>query len=275
MQLPGKPYRIVISVMTDIGCRRDVNEDATRSVVPCDGHVLREKGVLLVVADGMGGHAGGATASRVAVDVVHRAYYEDDSQGVREALADALRKANRVIYEMAAGDPDLQGMGTTCTALVLRQGQAECAHVGDSRLYLVRDGEIYQMTEDHSMVRSLVARGAMTTDQARRHLDRNIILRALGRRPHVEIALWQSPLPFHAGDAFLLCSDGLHELVREDELKLAVATERPPNATARLITLARSRGGYDNITVAVAAIVAEAKGRGAGTRPTRQVQVAG
>jgi len=274
MHLAGEPYRIVISVMTDIGCRRDVNEDAARSVVPSDGRVRGEKGVLLVVADGMGGHAGGATASRIAVEVVHRAYY-DDPRAVRDALADALRKANRVIYEMAAGDPDLRGMGTTCTALVLRQGQAECAHVGDSRLYLVRDGEIYQMTEDHSMVRSLVARGAMTTDQARRHLDRNIILRALGTRPHVEVALWQSPFPFRAGDTFLLCSDGLHDLVREDEMKQAVATEPPPGATARLVTLARSRGGYDNITVAVAAIVTEAEGRGAGTRPTRQVQVAG
>jgi len=263
------PYQIVISAMTDVGCRRESNQDATRSVVPGDPRVLLEKGVLVVVADGMGGHAGGETASRLAVDVVHRAYY-DDLQPVREALADALRKANRVIYEMAVGEPELEGMGTTCTALVLHQGLAECAHVGDSRLYLIRDGEIYQMTEDHSMVRSLVARGVMTTDEARRHTDRNIILRALGRRPHVEVALWQSPFPFCAGDKFLLCSDGLHELVREDEMKDVVAAERPHNATARLVALARSRGGYDNITVAVASIVADA-----GMPRTRDTQVAG
>jgi protein phosphatase len=186
----------------------------------------------------------------------------------------AVRFANRAIHDAARRDPKLHGMGTTCTALVLRGGLAYCAHVGDSRLYLIRDGEIFLMTEDHSAVMDMVRRGLLTRDEARRHPDKNVIVRALGGRREVEVSAWPQPLSVRAGDRFLLSSDGLHDLVEDDELQRAAALD-PHAACERLVALARERGGHDNISVAIVAmrpLDGAAAGGGSTVRETRALE---
>jgi PPM family protein phosphatase len=246
---PGA-FDLVIGMMSDVGCVRELNEDSGRYVQPDDPEVLQQKGVLLVVADGMGGHKAGEVASGLAVEVVSQAYY-DDSGDPRSALEQAFHKANRSIHDEAEKDSTKSGMGTTCTALVLQNGTAISAHVGDSRLYLIRDGSIYLMTEDHSAVMEMVKAGLITLEQARHHPEKNVILRAMGSHPEVEVTTWQEPFPVRAGDHFLLCSDGLYDLVQDDEIRQIVELSVPQTACENLIALAKERGGHDNITVGI------------------------
>jgi protein phosphatase len=238
------------AVRSDPGCVRDINEDSIAIVAP-NGN--GERGHLAVVADGMGGHLGGEIASRLAVESVVEDYASDGADP-REVLARAVRRANRRIFDAASKDPLLNGMGTTCTVLVIRKGLAYCAHVGDSRLYLVRQAQVLQMTEDHSTVMDLVRRGVLTRAEAKHHPERNVILRALGSRRDVDVAVWPEPFAVRPGDRFLLCSDGLHDLIEDDELLARVLDADPDAACERLITLARERGAPDNVSVALLAV---------------------
>jgi serine/threonine protein phosphatase PrpC len=178
------PFLVSASLLTDTGCVRELNEDCCQVVQPSDPNLLDRKGVLIVVADGMGGCQGGEVASRLAVETVARAYYASTGDP-QAALAAAFHEANSEIHRFSLVHGELNGMGTTCTALVIHDRVAHSAHVGDSRLYLVRSSSIYQMTEDHSIVKELVKQGALTPKAARRHVGRNIILRALGTRATV------------------------------------------------------------------------------------------
>lgn len=243
-------YEIVAGIATDPGCVRDSNEDSGGYHQPHDAEKLAERGSLFVVADGMGGHSAGEVASRIAVDCITQVYYEN-SGDAQSALKEAFHEANHRIFQTAQQDERLTGMGTTCTALVLQNGTAISAHVGDSRLYLVRDDQIYLMTEDHSAVMEMVKRGWLSLEQARHHPDKNVILRAMGSHAEVEVTTWQEPFPVRAGDRFLLCSDGLYDLVEDEEIRLEVATNEPRTACERLVALARERGGHDNITVLI------------------------
>src|SRR5262249_17407118 len=146
-------------------------------------------------------------------------YYESH-EPANEALRSAFREANQQIYRTAQSDPQLQGMGTTCTALALRDGQAICAHVGDSRLYLVRDDDIYLLSEANSAVMEIVRRGALTHQAAQKHPDKNVLLRSLGTSPEVNVSGWEQPI--RLGDQFILCSDGLYEMVSEGEMQEAL-----------------------------------------------------
>jgi PPM family protein phosphatase len=251
----GGKYDVVVGMSSDVGCVRELNEDSGRYVQPEDPEVLSLKGVLVVVADGMGGHSAGEVASRLAVEVVTRAYYEDRDDP-RTALENAFHEANHEIHKAAEKDASKTGMGTTCTALVLQDGTAISAHVGDSRLYLVREGSIYLMTEDHSAVMEMVKAGLITLEQARHHPEKNVILRAMGSHPEVEVTTWQEPFPVRAGDRFLLCSDGLYDLVEDEEIKQIVMLSAPPTACDNLIALAKERGGHDNITVGIVGLIA-------------------
>lgn len=252
----GGTYDVVVGMSSDVGCVRELNEDSGRYVQPEDPEVLGHKGVLVVVADGMGGHSAGEVASRLAVDVVTRAYYEDRDDP-RSALENAFHEANHEIHKAAEKDASKNGMGTTCTALVLQNGTAISAHVGDSRLYLIREGSIYLMTEDHSAVMEMVKAGLITLEQARHHPEKNVILRAMGSHAEVEVTTWQEPFPVRAGDHFLLCSDGLYDLVEDEEIKQIVMLSAPPTACENLIALAKERGGHDNITVGIVGLIAE------------------
>ncbi len=247
-------YEIVASIQTDKGCVREANEDSGRYVKPNDTVLLANKGTLLIVADGMGGHASGEVASGMAVELASRLYYQEqgDSQA---ALKSAVEEANRLIYAASLKDENLNGMGTTCTALVIQQGVAFSAHVGDSRIYMLRGGQIYLMTEDHSAVMEMVKHGIITMEEARHHADKNVILRALGTSPEVEAATWEKPLPVQIGDQFLLCSDGLYDLVEDNEIGQALIKAADPyEACEQLIALAKERGGHDNITVGIVSI---------------------
>jgi protein phosphatase len=269
---PGR-FDVVASLLSDVGCVRELNEDSGACIQPDNPELRASKGSLILVADGMGGHSAGEVASRLAVDIITRIYYEDAGDP-QSALKKAFREANSEIHKAAEKDESKTGMGTTCTALVLQNGTAISAHVGDSRLYLVRQQAIYLMTEDHSAVMEMVKAGLITIEQARHHPDKNVILRALGSHPEVEVSSWNAPLPVRGGDRFVLCSDGLYDLVEDDEIKERVAERDPHSACETLIGLARERGGYDNITVGVIAVESE-KAQGARrVKETREAEVA-
>lgn len=245
---------ISVSVHTDVGCVRDSNEDAGWFLMPTDPIVIQSKGSLIVVADGMGGHSGGEVASSLAVETISRAYYSA-SDLPAESLRSAFEEANRRIYEESIADERLSGMGTTCTALVLHQNSAIAAHVGDSRLYLLREGDLYLLTEDHSAVMEMVKLGIISAEQARHHEDKNVIVRALGTGPAVEASLWESPMEVRTGDQFLLCSDGLYDLVDDEAIRdLVLTSPDTHSACENLIDLAKKKGGFDNITVALVSI---------------------
>ncbi len=248
-----QPLRFAARGLTDVGRRRDHNEDAL---------LVDEELGLFVVADGMGGHAGGGTASTLAVETIRAeierirreepALFGSDAEGEENPLPDllghAVERACAVIFERAQADTDLTGMGTTVTAVLVDGRSAFIAHVGDSRAYLVRSGHIYQVTQDHSLVAEQLRLGAISPDEARRSRFKNIITRSVGFEPSVLPDLMG--LELEAGDAILVCCDGLSNLVEDQEILRLVDSDRS-GAPERLIDLANERGGDDNITVAV------------------------
>ena len=268
-----RPLELVASVQTDKGCVRELNEDSARFVRPSDPAQLAARGALAIVADGMGGHSAGEVASRMAVELVSRLYYETKGEA-GAALRHAVEEANRLIHAAAAEDASKEGMGTTCTALAVRGDQAVAAHVGDSRLYMLRDGQLYQLSEDHSAVMEMVKLGIISKEEARTHEDKNVILRALGTSPEVEVSVIE-PFRVGVGDRYLLCSDGLYDLVLDDEIAAALAGAADVHAAGeRLIQTAKERGGHDNITVGIVAIMPEGAGAAAGGElpTTREVE---
>jgi protein phosphatase len=262
-------FTIVASVQTDVGLVRDLNEDNASFTRPRDPGVLQSKGMLALVVDGMGGCSGGEVASGMAVASIPRAYYESPAEP-HQALKRAFEEANRKIFDSAAEDFTLAGMGTTAVALAIRGDQAFAAYVGDSRLYLIRAARIYQMTQDHSVVFDLVRKGLLTPEEARNHEDRNVLLRSLGGRAEVEVSVWDEPMTIRDGDQFLLCSDGLHDLVDNSEILSGVLSG---DDVPGLIGLAKERGGYDNITVALVRVQSAASGLPADAKATREIVV--
>jgi protein phosphatase len=259
------------SLATDAGCAREINEDSAIVIRPEDPQTLDRRGVLAVVADGMGGHAAGEIASRMAVDVVHREYYAG-AGSIGDALKASLIAANTAIYEHSQQDPRLTGMGTTCVAVAVCGGEASVASVGDSRLYLVRGGRIYQMTSDDSAVSRLVKEGTLNRDEARSHQERNVILKAIGTHESVEVSTWPQPFPVRDGDVFLLCSDGLTDLVADAEIASVIDGNRDEAAACRrLVDEARARGGFDNITAVILRMTSAAAP--AAVPVTREVKV--
>lgn len=235
-----------IAGATHVGVVRRVNQDALgRFDDPKRGEVL------LVVADGLGGHRGGEVASRMAVDLLGP-LVGSGPEPAPIRLARAIDEANRQIYEAARVDETLEGMGTTVVCLlVARDGGAHVAHVGDSRLYRLRDERLEALTEDHSLVATLVREGVIRPDEARTDPRKNQILRALGVRKEVEIDV--APVETRPGDTYLLCTDGLHGLL-EDWAIRNVAVENPELeiAVERLIEAANHAGGSDNVTCMLA-----------------------
>jgi protein phosphatase len=238
-----------VHAATDRGRKRAENEDSHAIWIP--DHAERDRrGVLLVVADGMGGTQAGAVASRLAVETVLREYRRGDPTEPGRLLRDAVVHANREVHERSRNRADCCGMGTTLTALAIHGRRVWLAHVGDSRAYLVRGDRIRQLTDDHSLVGELVRRREISADAAREHPQRHVLTRAVGVRPQVEPDL--AELSPEADDAFVLCSDGLTGHVRDEEIAGAVASGTDPQeAVDHLIALANSRGGEDNITVVI------------------------
>ena len=250
------PAAVETASRTDVGRQRADNQDA------CACGVAPSGAQLLVVADGMGGHAGGATASRLAVETVERVVRS--SSGPPDAtLRHALEEANRCVYERSRQDARVAGMGTTGVALLIGADGASCvANVGDSRAYRLRDGELEQLTLDHSLVAELQRRGMLSEAQARVHPRRHEVLRSLGVDPSVEVDVFA--VDVKPGDQYLLCSDGLSGVVGDREIASVMRADPPEVAARRLVDAANARGGPDNITVAIARIPGPASPRGAG-----------
>jgi protein phosphatase len=241
------PRNLVTASGTDVGRVRSVNQDAFGEFEDPD-RGLR----LLVIADGMGGHRGGEVASQLAVERMGELFdsVTDDPPGLLRA---AFEGANSRIFDAANRDVELAGMGTTGVAILFDGGEtAHVAHVGDSRAYRMRDGQLEQVTDDHSLVGELVRRGQLTAEEARVHPQSNEILRALGTQPDVEVEISEADL--RAGDCFLLCSDGLSGMLPDAEIAEVLTEASPDDAVAKLIALANEAGGTDNITVQVARV---------------------
>ena len=230
------------AVLTHPGRQRTTNQDAV-------GHRINENYGIFVVADGMGGHRTGELASRMAVkNIVEIVREEEPSPSL---LLDAFEEANDAIY-IAGQRPESRGMGTTATALALNLPYAIIAHVGDSRAYLLRDGVLTQLTQDHSWVAERMRQGLLTPTEARNHRWRNVITNALGSFPEARVDL--IGLKVQPGDRFLLCSDGLSGVL-EDSVLQEILEELPPEeAVERLVKLANEWGGPDNISAVVVAI---------------------
>jgi serine/threonine protein phosphatase PrpC len=243
---------VEIANLTDVGCERSENEDYYSYAEPESDEEFARKGRLLVLADGMGGHKGGQVASGIAVETVRRVFLNEDRENLRDLLIEAFARAQDEILAQAAGHPELRGMGTTCTAAIIHKGSMIYGHIGDSRLYLVRNGSAIQITEDHSFVNQLVKSGVITAAQAAVHEKRNVLTSALGMRSApVAADFSEQPVPLQVNDTLLLSSDGLHGLVRADEIRETVAKEAPYDACRSLVRLAKERGGPDNITVQI------------------------
>ena len=233
--------RVIAHGKTDRGLVRKENEDA---------FCIEEDLGLLAIADGMGGHASGEVASRMAIEILKESL-KKEGQPLPGRLSSGVRLANRTIYDAAQSQSQLNGMGTTLTALQLEGNRLSIAHVGDSRAYLIRGGVIEQITDDHTIISEQVARGMMTKEEAARSDMRNILSRALGIAPEVDVDMEE--LTVSEGDQLVLCSDGLSELISEDEILSEVqSTKRPDLACNELVNLANQRGGEDNVTVIVA-----------------------
>jgi PPM family protein phosphatase len=242
---------IELASLSDVGCERTENEDSFCYAEPESAEEFLKRGRLVVVADGMGGHEGGQVASRLATEAVRDVFLNGTVADPADALVAAYQAAHNAILDYAHGHPEFSGMGTTCTSAVLRDGQLVYGHVGDSRLYLLRMGAITRLTRDQSYVQQMVDKGLITPEEAQTHPSRNILTSALGSETSVEADFAETPIPLQAGDLLLLCTDGLHGLVSDEEM-LALSSRNPPSVACReLVEMAKARGGFDNITVQI------------------------
>ena len=242
---------IEVSVQSDIGCQRQNNEDSFGYWEPEDDQQFLRKGRLAVVADGMGGYEGGQEASRLAVETLVEVYRDFGGDDPQAALVEALQAAHEQIRQYSFAHPELRGMGTTCTAAAIVQDALYYVHVGDTRLYLIRDGQITRVTRDHSYVGRLVESGMISREEAETHPQRNILTAALGTNPDLIMDSPGRPEPLRPEDVLLICSDGLWGQVRDPEILDAVENKSAEQAGRKLIELARERGGPDNITVEI------------------------
>ncbi len=242
--------------MTDVGCRREANEDS---------FLMLPRNDVYIVADGMGGHAGGQVASKITIETAGFAFIRRITEAETAAKANghtvevtsvveaSVREACARVYDTARAEPGLNGMGSTCTAMMVYGGHAFFGQVGDSRAYLLRDGELIQVTEDHSLVQEQVSAGLITPEQAKISPMRNIITRSIGFEREVKVDV--GAVPLKVGDQFMLCSDGLTGHVDDHEIR-EIMLEHPRRKAARvLIALANSRGGDDNSTVIIVTVM--------------------
>jgi protein phosphatase len=234
--------RLQVSAATDVGQVRTVNED---------GYLVDEPLGLIAVADGVGGHAAGEVASATALEALRAALRSGRS------LREAIEEANEAVFTKALADEEFRGMGTTLTAGTMAAGGTFIVgHVGDSRAYLLRDGEFRQLTTDHSRVQEMVDDGRITADEAAVHPMRNVITRALGMDPTVDVDIY--PVELRPGDRVLFCSDGLTGMLRDDLVGAELRRDTDlARVAARLVDAANSAGGEDNITVVVASVTAD------------------
>ncbi|PSQ92716.1 MAG: Stp1/IreP family PP2C-type Ser/Thr phosphatase [Proteobacteria bacterium SW_6_67_9] len=248
---------MAIAATTDTGRKRSHNEDNVGDDI--------DRGIA-IVADGMGGHKGGATASQLAVDTALQRLAQGLDSGVGDGDAsgfsgesvlvrEAVEQSNRVIHDKAAQSPQYEGMGTTVVAAVFYEDQLSLAHVGDARAYRLRDGRLEQLTRDHTLMQELIERGFYTPEEARESLNRNVVTRALGIEREVQVDLQEDlALP---GDLYLLCSDGLNDMLDDDTIRLTLAdvSDNLTDVANSLIEQANENGGQDNVSAVLVRVL--------------------
>jgi protein phosphatase len=245
---------VIVAYRTDVGLERQENQDAYGY-----WHDAASDCHLMIVADGMGGAACGGVASQLASHIIHERLFDDAARHtpMAERLDYALIEANRAIYQRAAVDARCHGMGSTCVVVAVTGGRAYLAHVGDSRIYLIRDGRIARLTRDHSRVQRMLDDGLITEEEAIGHPESNVIERSLGPRATVVPEVRSEPIELREDDTFVLCTDGLTGLLRDEEIFEVVNLAPARAACDALVELANERGGHDNITVAIIRIGAD------------------
>ena len=232
--------RVAAAAATDIGLIREGNEDSYLVVDP-----------LFAVADGMGGHRGGEVASQLALETIEDLFRSGESD-----LAGQVREANRVVFERSVRDRRVAGMGTTLTAVLVEEDHVRVAHVGDSRAYLFRAGELRPLTEDHTLVHRMLMEGEITEEEAEVHPHRSVLTRALGVDASVDVD--EDVIDLRAGDRLLLCTDGLTAMITPERIRELLAGARDPqDAADRLVRAANAAGGVDNTTVVVVDFAAD------------------
>lgn len=249
-------YKLEISALSDPGVKRTNNEDSIGTEASLG---------LTVVADGMGGYEGGEIASALAVQTImnelperieqlKKEHSNDDSEYSVQSLAvrDVIKKSNEIIYKAAQNEPQYQGMGTTIVLALFYENRLTIAHVGDSRLYRLRDDQLELITVDHTLMQQLIQRGFYTAEEARGSQNKNLVIRALGTDPEVEVDIQEDiALP---GDIYLLCSDGLNDMIDDGEIYLTLKryNDNLDLAATELVKLANKKGGKDNVSVILA-----------------------
>lgn len=243
-QIPDSHLNLRAVMLSDKGCVRDNNEDEA-SFFFIEGNKCN---IAAVLADGMGGHADGEIASKLAVETI-LSELTNQNAGSLDKLSDAYLLANQRI--LAETQPEKGTMGTTCTTLLIENKQVWCAHIGDSRLYLSNSNGLLQITKDHTLVEQLLQQGKIKPEEARSHPERNFLLRAMGSDKKIQPDVFLLKEEIYEGDRFLLCSDGLYDLVHDDEIEQLMRMKSIRLVTQALIALAKERGGYDNITLLI------------------------
>lgn len=247
---------LVPAAITDTGCERDLNED--RYAV-----IESPSGVTWCVCDGMGGASGGELAAQLAIDAIRRDLENLPARSARVALKSSILEANRIIV-LRRQNPAFSGMGTTVVAATFSGQEVVLANAGDSRAYLIRDGALQQITNDHTYVQQLVDKGQIAPEEALSHPQAHVLTRAIGSQPGLEVDvkrfwLWEAPKGT-TRDCLVLCTDGLYSLVSESEIATLTTQNPPQRACSAMVELAKSRGGFDNITVAIIPLGGQLKG---------------
>ncbi len=252
----GKGTTLAFCDRTDVGRRRTNNQDSANVLPPSGPQQYKLRGWLFLVADGMGAHAAGEEASRIAAERVPLVYEKLAARSPPLALRRAMEQTNDEIHDKGERTPEFKGMGTTCTVLALLQRGALVGHVGDSRVYRIHGRTVEQLSRDHSLIWDLESQPGFSREQAVA-IPKNIITRSMGPHPHVDVEI-EGPFPVEEGDVFLLCSDGLSGQVTDQEIGLfAAELPDPRQAAEALIGLALVRGAPDNVTVVMARAGAE------------------
>ncbi|MEO8973590.1 MAG: protein phosphatase 2C domain-containing protein [Ktedonobacteraceae bacterium] len=244
-------FQLHASQRTDIGPQRKTNEDRMITIIPEDAQILAQKGALFIVADGLGGYMNGDVASEMAVNAVRDSYYQDASTDNGTSLQAAMKQANTLVYQgnMAQSIQETEKMmGTTCVAAVLSGDTAYVANVGDSRTYIIRNGQVLQISLDHTPQAEQLRAGTITEEQAQAMSD-NMITRCIGIENDVEVDLFKEPV--QEGDILVLCTDGLNKAISDNEIRTIVEQYTPEESVDKLVELANQQSGADNVTAIV------------------------
>lgn len=239
---------IEIGNHSDVGMVRKVNEDYY-------GSFQGKFGELIVICDGMGGHAGGRTASHLAVEEISKHFnHLNEDFDPKAEIFNAMYKANEAILNKANEDESLKGMGSTVVLLLIRNGKAYYAHLGDSRIYLIRQSAIHQLTRDHSLVQQLIDSGILTKDNSENFPSKNVITKALGEKLEIEPDI-ATPIELFKGDIFILCSDGLTGYIKDEQIKDVIQKGSVQDAAVKLVEMANEMGGKDNTTIQIVKVM--------------------